>query len=46
MKKSDSEVIKVHPSDNVIVALQDTAKGETMMYNRMGYTIIYDIGKA
>lgn len=37
-------VLKVHPSDNVIVALQDLAKGETVNYNGTAYTLADDIG--
>ena len=36
-------VLKVHPSDNVIVALQDLAKGETITYNGNSYTLVDDI---
>jgi altronate hydrolase len=31
------KVLKVHPDDNVIVALQDIAKGETVFYNNVSY---------
>jgi altronate hydrolase len=34
-----SRVLKVHPSDNVIVALQDLAKGETVTYNGKHFTV-------
>ncbi len=34
-----SKVIRVHPDDNVIVALQDIAKGETIMYNDETYIL-------
>ncbi len=27
------KVLKVHPEDNVLVALKDLAKGETVQYN-------------
>ena len=36
-------VLKVHPDDNVIVALQDIAKGETVKYNGKSYKIVDDI---
>ncbi len=38
-----SKVLKVHPSDNVIVALQDLPKGETVQYNGTSYTVANDI---
>ena len=38
-----SKVLKVHPSDNVIVALQDLPKGETVQYNGNTYTVVEDI---
>ena len=31
------KVLKVHPDDNVIVALQDIAKGETVFYDNVSY---------
>jgi altronate hydrolase len=37
------KVLKVHPSDNVIVALQDLPKGETITYNGSIYTLVDDI---
>jgi altronate hydrolase len=37
------KVLKVHPDDNVIVALQDIAKGETVSYNGSAYKIVDDI---
>lgn len=36
-------VLKVHPTDNVIVALQDLAKGETVAYNGATYVLTSDI---
>src|SRR6476619_4183975 len=36
-------VLKVHPGDNVIVALQDIAKGESVHYNGESYHIADDI---
>jgi altronate hydrolase len=38
-----SKVLKVHPDDNVIVALQDLPKGETISYNGVDYTVVDDI---
>ncbi|HVF97587.1 MAG TPA: altronate dehydratase family protein, partial [Flavisolibacter sp.] len=38
-----NKVLKVHPSDNVIVALQDLPKGETVQYNGNIYTVADDI---
>lgn len=37
------KVLKVHPSDNVIVALQDLTKGETISYDGVTYTLADDI---
>jgi len=37
------KVLKVHPSDNVIVALQDLPKGEQITYNGSTYTLVDDI---
>jgi len=36
-------VLKVHPKDNVLVALQDLAKGQTIPYNGGEYTLVEDI---
>jgi len=36
-------VLKVHPSDNVIVALQDLAKGEVIAFNGQTHTLADDI---
>lgn len=38
-----NKVLKVNPKDNVIVALQDLAKGETVEYNGESYTMQEDI---
>ena len=38
-----NKVLKVHPSDNVIVALQDLPKGETVHYNGSTFTVVDDI---
>lgn len=38
-----NKVLKVHPNDNVIVALQDIAKGETVIYNGSTFQIVDDI---
>ncbi len=40
MKKS---ILKVHPADNVIVALRDIAKGEKVHLNGNSYTVVEDI---
>jgi len=40
MKKS---ILKVHPDDNVIVALRDLAKGEQVQLNGHSYTVAEDI---
>lgn len=37
------KVLKVHPGDNVIVALQDLVKGETVGYSGKEYTVQEDI---
>lgn len=37
------KVLKVHPGDNVIVALQDLQKGETVSYNGTEYILVDDI---
>src|SRR5689334_19468361 len=36
-------VLKVHPGDNVLVALQDLAKGEKIIYNNEEYLLKDDI---
>jgi len=36
-------VLKVHPKDNVLVALKDLAKGETIPWNGSSYTLTEDI---
>jgi len=36
-------VLKVHPDDNVLVALQDIAKGQSIVYNGTGYIVQNDI---
>lgn len=38
-----SKVLKVHPADNVIVALQDLPKGETVQYEGGTFTMADDI---
>ena len=38
-----NKVLKIHPDDNVIVALQDIAKGEAIVYNNTTYHITDDI---
>lgn len=37
------KVLKVHPDDNVIVALQDLPKGEKIVYNGVEYTVVDDV---
>lgn len=37
------KVLKIHPDDNVLVALQDVAKGEIIIYNNTTYQIVNDI---
>lgn len=37
------KVLKVHPDDNVIVALQDLSKGEKVFYNSDEYTVADDV---
>lgn len=37
------KVLKVHPEDNVLVALQDLSKGESIQYNGKKYTLVDDI---
>ena len=37
------KVLKIHPDDNVIVALQDIAKGESITYQNTTYKIADDI---
>ena len=36
-------VLKIHPQDNVLVALQNIAKGETIFYNGKKFSIVDDI---
>ena len=36
-------VLKVHPDDNVIVALQDLPKGSTVNYEGKAYEVVEDI---
>lgn len=36
-------VLKVHPHDNVLVALQDLSKGEAISYNGNDYVLLEDI---
>jgi altronate hydrolase len=37
------KVLKVHPDDNVIVALQDLRRGESVVYNGIEYILVDDI---
>ena len=39
----NQRVLKVHPNDNVIVALQDIAKGESILYNGKTFSVVDDI---
>lgn len=39
----NKRVLKIHPKDNVIVALQDLSKGETIYYLDERYQLIYDV---
>ncbi|MCZ4223876.1 UxaA family hydrolase [Pedobacter rhodius] len=38
-----TRILKIHPNDNVLVALQDLAKGETVIYDGHEYTLQDDI---
>jgi altronate hydrolase len=38
-----NSVLKVHPADNVIVALRDLAKGEVVTLNKENYTLLENI---
>jgi len=37
------KILQVHPSDNVLVALVDLAKGETISFNGVNYLLLEDI---
>src|SRR5688572_25121945 len=37
------KVLKIHPDDNVLVALQDIPKGETVIYNEQRFVTVDDI---
>ena len=41
--KENYKVIKVHPSDNVIVALEDIPAGATVVYENATYKIVDDV---
>jgi len=43
MTKQNYKVIKVHPSDNVIVALEDIPAGASIVYENETYQIVDDI---
>lgn len=43
MTKQNYKVIKVHPSDNVIVALEDIPAGAGITYENETYQIVDDI---
>ena len=36
-------VLKIHPKDNVLVALKNFSKGETVQYNEDSYILVDDI---
>jgi altronate hydrolase len=38
-----TRILKIHPNDNVLVALQDLAKGETIIHDGQEYTLQDDI---
>lgn len=38
-----TRILKIHPSDNVLVALQNLVKGETIIYDGENYTLLDDI---
>ncbi|HVZ24956.1 MAG TPA: altronate dehydratase family protein [Sediminibacterium sp.] len=37
-------ILQVHPSDNVLVALENLGKGETLEFNGQSYTLLENIG--
>ena len=39
-----ARVLKIHPGDNVLVALQDLTKGESILYEGEKYVLQEDIG--
>ena len=43
MTKQNYKVIKVHPNDNVIVALEDIPAGEAVAYENETYQMVDDI---
>ena len=38
-----TRILKIHPNDNVLVALQNLAKGETVIYDGQEYILQDDI---
>ena len=38
-----NKILKVHPNDNVLVALQDLAEGQTVTYNGVDYILLEPI---
>ncbi|MGJ1196145.1 UxaA family hydrolase [Sphingobacterium spiritivorum] len=38
-----TRILKIHPNDNVLVALQNLVKGETIIYDGENYTLLDDI---
>lgn len=43
MKNGNIRVLKIHPSDNVLVALQDLKRGETIRHEGVAYLLADDI---
>ena len=39
-----ARVLKIHPKDNVLVALTDLKKGENFEHNGKTYTLVDDVG--
>jgi altronate hydrolase len=44
IEKMKHKVLKIHPNDNVLVALQDIRKGEVIHFGGESYTVLEDIG--
>ena len=40
---SNESILKIHPSDNVAVALTDLRKGETVKLNDTDYILVSDV---
>jgi len=45
MLENKQLVIKIHPLDNVLVALTDLKKGQTIHYQGNQYTLVEDIAE-